>query len=921
VLPEAGVRKGAVRLDQRAVAALAIVLLAFGLRLFRLGYQSLWMDEATSAYLTTLSPVQIVLNRANNLHPPTYFLALAGWAALAGRSEFALRFFSVWTGLLLVPLMYRIGRRLFSDARTGLLAALLAALSPAGVVYAQETRMYVMLPVAYIVVLACVLAPGGLRTRRDWVGFTLSELACLYLHFFSIFIVLAVNLLLLAMRMRCASRRTWRRWGTSLALVGLSYAPWLLAVWRWGMEVPGKLSRRDWRAVDMSLTRFLRLVWEFLNTGLLGASKVDLIAHWPGVLGVLILAALLLVLLFDPRRRTLLAAVGAFLLPLAGAYPVWFMRPLAHPRYLLFLLAPLLVVLARLLAVLCRRPVVWIVSMALAGVILSSDVVVLGLAFFDARFFRFDMCALAAAIADRAAPGEAVVMPPADYSLWYYDSTPAEPVNLPGESGAEGGRLRLEELGPLLAGRPGAFLVTYRDLRAADPRGQVPYLLETNGRLVERFSIDRIDVARYELEGWTLPEPTLVAARCGPLMLTGVYSQAVAMADNAVTVALRWRLEQPTEEDYKVTVRLWDGERQLAGADVRLLNDLGRPTNWWQAGEEALNVYVLPVPLGTPPLTYTLSVALYGVSGGHNPKWDRGGRWLALGSVRLLQAVNQVADPYGSWGDVAWVSPVVSEVCPGLLLEGYTVRPAALEPGDVMYPSLRWRAARDDLAQCTPSLVLQQGETVLTEDAGSLFARYPTERWAAGELLIETRELPVPPTLSPLELALKVDGRTVPVGEVAVTRKALAWEVPASAQPACARLDDVAKLAGYEWAVDSEKPDRGALTLYWRAPADSPAPESYMVFTHLLSADGTLLAQHDGPPGEGEKPTDIWVPDEVIADRHRLWLGEPYTGPVRLVVGMYELATLDRLPAYDCAGQRLPGDAIPLVEFSMGEAP
>jgi hypothetical protein len=903
------------------MAVLAIVLLAFGLRLFRLDYQSLWMDEATSAYLTTLSPAEIILNRANNLHPPTYFLALAGWTALAGRSEFALRFFSVWAGLLLMPLVYRVGRRLFGGARTGLLAALLAALSPAAVVYAQETRMYVMLPVAYVVVLACVLAPGGLRTRRGWTWFTLSELVCLYLHFFSIFIVLAVNLLLLATRMRRASRRTWRRWGTSLALVGLSYAPWLLAMWRWGMEVPGKLSRRDWRAVDMSLTRFLRLVWEFLNTGLLGINKVDLITHWPGVLGVLILAALLLALLFDPRRKTLLATAGAFLLPLAGAYPVWFMRPLAHPRYLLFLLAPLLIVLARVLAVLCRRPVVWIVSMALAGVILSSDMATLSLAFFDARFFRFDMRALAATIAERAAPGEAVIMPPADTSLWYYDPAPAEPVNLPGESGAEGGRLRLEELRPLLAGRPGAFLVTYRDLRAADPRDQVPYLLETNGRLVERFSADRMDVARYELEAWTLPEPTPMAARCGPLALTGIYSQAVAMADNAVTVALRWRLEQPTAEDYKASVRLWDGERQLAGADVRLLNDLGRPTNWWQTGEEALNVYVLPVPLGTPPLTYTLSVALYGVSGGHNPKWDGGGRWLALGSVRLLQAVNQVADPYGSWGDVDWMSPVVSEVCPGLLLEGYTVRPAVLRPGDAMYPSLRWRAARDDLAQCAPSLVLQQGETVLGRDAGSLFARYPAERWATGELLIETRELLVPPMLSLLELALEVDGRTVPVGEVAVAREALAWEVPASAKPACARLGDVAELAGYEWEPDAEESRQGTLTLYWRASAGSPAAESYMVFTHLLSADGTLLAQHDGPPGEDEKPTDIWVPNEVIADRHRLSLGEPYAGPVRLVVGMYELATMERLPAYDCAGQRLPGDAVPLAEFSMGEAP
>jgi hypothetical protein len=312
-------------------------------------------------------------------------------------------------------------------------------------------------------------------------------------------------------------------------------------------------------------------------------------------------------------------------------------------------------------------------------------------------------------------------------------------------------------------------------------------------------------------------------------------------------------------------------------------------------------------------------VAVYGAGG--RLAWENGEKWFALGSVQLLQAVNQTGDPYGSWSGAEWIAPIVSKVAPGLLLEGYDVRPAALTPGDTVYVSLRWRAAGDDLAHYEPLLLLRQDETVLAQDAGSLFERYPTERWVAGELLIETRQLQMPPSLAPLQLTLVMGERTVVVGEIAVTREALLWKAPPTAQPICARLAGVTELAGYEWAFDSEQLDKGTLTLYWRAPADAPVEASYTVFTHLLSPEGALLAQHDGLPGGGKRPTTNWLPGEVVADRHELLLSEPYAGPARLVVGMYDLATLVRLPAYDCAGQRLPSAGVVLAEFSIGEAP
>src|SRR3990172_1562658 len=62
----------------------------------------------------------------------------------AGESELALRGFSALTGVLLVALLYRLGREYF-DAPAGIAAALLSAFNPFLVSFGQEARMYSLL--------------------------------------------------------------------------------------------------------------------------------------------------------------------------------------------------------------------------------------------------------------------------------------------------------------------------------------------------------------------------------------------------------------------------------------------------------------------------------------------------------------------------------------------------------------------------------------------------------------------------------------------------------------------------------------------------------------------------------------------------------------------------------------------------------
>jgi len=70
----------------------------------------------------------------------------------------------------------------------------------------------------------------------------------------------------------------------------------------------------------------------------------------------------------------------------------------------------------------------------------------------------------------------------------------------------------------------------------------------------------------------------------------------------------------------------------------------------------------------------------------------------------------------------------------------------------------------------------------------------------------------------------------------------------------------------------------------------------YQVFVHLLGAGPEPVAQGDGPPLVGDYPTTMWAPGEVIADPHPVAIpADLPPGRYRLLVGMYDLATMVRL--------------------------
>ena len=69
------------------------------------------------------------------------------------------------------------------------------------------------------------------------------------------------------------------------------------------------------------------------------------------------------------------------------------------------------------------------------------------------------------------------------------------------------------------------------------------------------------------------------------------------------------------------------------------------------------------------------------------------------------------------------------------------------------------------------------------------------------------------------------------------------------------------------------------------------------------------MAQHDGVPGDGRRPTAGWSVDEYIEDRHVIELASVPDGPLQIEVGLYAPST----------GQRL-GDRLLLKPVSFSKA-
>ncbi len=923
--------------SRRQLALGAVVVLALALRLLRLGFQPLWWDEGWSVYFATTTLDSMARLTAVDIHPPLYYALLHLWTALFGASPIAARLLSVLAGTAAVPLLYLAARRL-AGAKAGLLAALLLSISPFAVYYSQEVRMYGLVTLLGLAAFYFALKMvDSAWSVVPWLGYVLAAGAALYTQYYAGFLLLALNLAVIARWLaRRHSFRAWLPWLSAQAAALLLFLPWLLYA---GNKLLTYVRYKVGVEEDAPIP-FLRYLGRHLAAFDWGHAEGGLTAWWwVGLVPLALLAACLFlsIRLRSRRRRAavsapaphqsegngLLLACALIVLGLVlGGFVVNLLFPFTAPRIerqLLLALPYFLILVAAALFHLWRR------RMLLALLPLASFVLVaiLSLAFFYTvpRYADDDYRPLASRVAALARPDDALVAVH-PWQIGYFESY------LPGDRRPE------------LVLSPREVLPEERQYWADDPAlmaSDLDRLLARNGRLwfpahqsMGRVLEDQMDAFLVEhaypvLTQWygdttvlTLfsagqTENQPLAARLGDwLSLDGAALGAgpVEAGWGVVPVDLAWKLVGPPGAAYTVGLRLVDAAgRVWAQRDSEPQG--GRdPFTLWPVGTSRLDRLGLLVPAGTPPGRYRLTLRVYrtadlaplpAVQDG------RGASEVPLGTVQVVRPGTPPAVEAMPIG-----VPLERDAGP-LRLLGYTLRSTETQVvGEVVEVDLFWQALSSPGEDFFPRLqLLDETGTVQAELAEKPVAgTYPTAWWAAGELVRDPHALTVPAAAPAgryrlvLSLLRAADGRPVSMGAgrtsvdlagIRVQGREHNYARPAPQHVQQFLLGDSVELVGYDLGEAALAPSSPmSLTLYWHALATPD--KSYRSFVHLLDANGQIVAQDDGIPGQGKLPSLGWLPGEYLADPRALLMpsGLP-EGEYRLEVGLYDPVTDLRL--------------------------
>ncbi len=464
----------------------------------------------------------------------------------------------------------------------------------------------------------------------------------------------------------------------------------------------------------------------------------------------------------------------------------------------------------------------------------------------------------------------------------------------------------------------------------ADPKGIVPYYLEKYGYHDHKHSFEYFDIHTYQL---TVPSPDFSAGETlqpagidfgGQIKLSGFalgdagdetfVNQPHARSNDWLWLRAAWQKTGEHPENLKVSALIFDNDsgQLVTQVDKDLINNIKQVgSRAWETGAEEYSYFLILIPPGTPPGTYTLKLAVYGrdsqeqlpITGSNNT-----GKLATLSEFAVVPAPdNRRAKPE----HVNPVLPLNQEVLPGLNLIGFETLPGkSVRSGQPVAASIIWQAGED----VTPAqdLAMQfiiksaDGEWPISAPVGLAGANYLSSQWASREMFRGWITARIPPALEPgaYQLHLRLSSfdapadelLTLPVGEFSLTGWIRNFEDPQPQVAIEAEFGGLATLSGLDVETGTLAPgDTLNTILHWQA--DAEFEQDYTAFVQLIGPDGTLHGQVDHTPGDGQFPTTGWLPGEFIADSYAITLQpDAPSGNYQLAVGLYNPNTGERLP-------------------------
>ena len=568
-----------------------MLLLGFWLRVFRLQWHNLWGDEAFSLAFSKQPLVQ-VLSAGAETHPPLYHAMLHFWVSLAGQSLFALRFFSVLPGVLLVALLFLLGRRMLGYPG-GFLASGLCAISSFAVYYSQETRMYSW--AAFFCALSMYADVRWQRTReRRWEALFLGAmLAAIFTHYYSFFLLVAQNLFRFVQRRE--NRRSWLNWLRGQLFIALAYFPWVLAQ----IEFIGSKASARWDALGVG---GLVAVWAGTLSAFGAGQTVAPLGRWLGIVLLIPLAIGLRGVLQSSRDERVLAYW--LFIPMVGAWLLGPLMPFFFPRYLIVVMLVYLLLLAAGLRSSARSlTIFWLLLSLLANWRSLHNY------FFEPLYAKGGYGDLMAYVDANRRLGDGLLLQNGAQAPLhdFYGLHEVRSYNMPPWDDSK--------MQPLLqsvtAQHDRIWLLMYGDPASYDPEHELETWLYQ--RAFHAYHGDYVDGSLdLFVQGEIMPSRVPEVRFGDMIVVTGFGMSEVGQAPGGTLVlALAWQALRPIDADYTTFVHFLDDEDNLrAQVDSQPLGGT-YPTSRWQSGETVIDRVALSLPVDLLPGEYRVQVGWY----------------------------------------------------------------------------------------------------------------------------------------------------------------------------------------------------------------------------------------------------------------------------------------------------------------------
>ncbi len=421
-------------------------------------------------------------------------------------------------------------------------------------------------------------------------------------------------------------------------------------------------------------------------------------------------------------------------------------------------------------------------------------------------------------------------------------------------------------------------------LAAGQPVYLARYLPGLEGIYHLRSAGPLVEVSREPLIA--LPDGVTPAGlTVGPLRLLGYKAETTAAVDpGAAGLTLYWTADRSLSEGEQSPVIYL----RRAGGDV-VVNGVhpagdAYPVNAWRPGEVVPDYHLLPLPdarCGEPVCESVIEVA---VAPRFTPAADL--EWQTVTAMSVAPRPGPVGAPRRALFD-------------GFALDGIEF-PTSARPGTTLLLRYSGHGDGEQLtfllvpSHATDSLIIPTGRAPSGQPDATGSAAFAAEvepateagphvliAWTSGETGAVCGWA-ARPTTGCVVAEIDISGAALPEGAT--------------------NFDDKIALLDVELEPEGLTPGgQLPVTLTWQGLAEMG--QDYTVFVQVLDAADRIVGQVDAWPVQGTFPTSQWRPGQVVTDPYVVELApELPPGDYRVIVGLYLLATGQRLPVVDESG-------------------